>query len=90
VQGLWLTSLQIAEGGARLTVSGRALQADLIPVLIGRLKQESVLRGRSLDALAITRSGGKDAARPVVDFTVSSQGLPESGNVPAETGKARP
>lgn len=81
VQGLWLTSLQIAEGGDQLTMSGRALQADLVPVLIGRLKQESVLRGRPLEALAITRSTvGKEPARSIVDFTVSSPGSPESGN----------
>jgi hypothetical protein len=92
VQGLWLTSIQIAEGGAQLSMSGRALQADLVPVLIGRLKQESVLRGRPLQALAITQSaaGGKGAARPVVDFTVSSLGSPESGNAPAEAGTTRP
>ena len=92
VQGLWLTSIQIAEGGAQLTMSGRALEADLVPVLIGRLKQESVLRGRPLEALAITRSGagGKDAGRPVVDFTVTSQGLPESGIAPAGAQKAKP
>src|SRR5258708_4859643 len=34
VQGLWLTSIQIAEGGGQLTMSGRALQADLVAVLI--------------------------------------------------------
>jgi hypothetical protein len=83
VQGLWLTSIQIAEGGGQLNVSGRALQADLVPVLIGRLKQESVLRGRSLEALAITRStAGKDP-RTIVDFTVTSQGFSETGNAPA-------
>jgi len=89
VQGLWLTSIQIAEGGAQLSMSGRALEADLVPVLIGRLKQESVLRGRPLEALAITRSGaaGKGAGRTIVDFTVTSR---ESGNAPAEAGKARP
>jgi hypothetical protein len=83
VQGLWLTGIQISEGGAQLSMSGRALQPDLVPVLIGRLKQESVLRGRALEALAITRSGaaGKGAGRTIVDFTVSSQGLPESGKV---------
>jgi len=79
VQGLWLTSIQIAEGGAQLTMSGRALQADLVPVLIGRLKQESVLRGRPLEALAITRSAaGKGAGRTIVDFTVSSPGLSDA------------
>jgi len=91
VQGLWLTSIQIAEGGGQLTMSGRALQADLVPVLIGRLKQESVLRGRPLEALAITRStAGKDPVRTIVEFTVTSQGFPEPGNALAATGRARP
>ncbi|HKC54068.1 MAG TPA: PilN domain-containing protein [Burkholderiales bacterium] len=75
VQGLWLTSIQVGEGGGQLVMSGRALEADLVPVLIGRLKQESVLRGRPLEALAITRStAGKDPPRAIVEFTVSSQG----------------
>jgi hypothetical protein len=90
VQGLWLTSIQIAEGGGQLTMSGRALQADLVPVLIGRLKQESVLRGRPLEALAITRSSaGKAPARAIVEFTVSSQGFPDPGNAP-DAKAARP
>ena len=84
VQGLWLTSIQIAEGGGQLTMSGRALQADLVPVLIGRLKQESVLRGRPLEALAMTRgTAGKDPARAIIEFTVSSPRLSEPGNAPA-------
>lgn len=88
VQGLWLTSIQIAEGGGQLTMSGRALQADLVPVLIGRLKQESVLRGRPLEGLAITRSTwGKDNPRAIVDFTVTSQGFPEPRNPLAEKAK---
>ena len=90
VYGLWLTSIQIAEGGGQLTMSGRALQADLVPVLIGRLKQESVLRGRPLEALAITRStAGKDPVRTIAEFTVTSQGFPEPGSTFAATGRAR-
>ena len=84
VQGLWLTGVQIAEGGGQVTMSGRALQADLVPVLIGRLKQEPVLRGRPLEGLAITRSTwGKDNPRAIVEFTVTSQGFPEPGNAPS-------
>jgi hypothetical protein len=91
VQGLWLTSIQIAEGGGQLTMSGRALQADLVPVLIGRLKQESVLRGRPLEALAITRSTwGKDHPRAIVEFTVTSQGFPEPGNALSQPQKGKP
>ena len=92
VPGLWLTSIQIAEGATRLTMGGRALEADLVPVLIGRLKREPVLRGRPLEALAITRSGaaGKEAARTIVDFTVSSPGLPEGESAAAKAERAKP
>ena len=91
VPGLWLTGITIADGAARLTMNGRALEADLVPVLIGRLKREPVLRGRPLEALAITRSSaaGKEAARTIVDFTVSSPGLPEE-NAAANTERAKP
>ncbi len=93
VQGLWLTGIHIVEGGDRLTLSGRALQADLIPVLIRRLKEESVLRGRPLEALSIARSGagGTGGGRAIVDFTVSSQALPEGAGVASSEGeKGRP
>lgn len=73
VQGLWLTSIQIGEAGVQLNLSGRALQADLVPVFISRLKRESVLQGRPLEALAITRGvTATEPKRAVVDFTVSS------------------
>ncbi len=77
VQGLWLTGIQIGEAGGPLSLTGRALQADLVPVLISQLKRESVLRGRALEALSITRSGGSpDAARAIVEFTVTSPAQP--------------
>ena len=73
VPGLWLTGVQIGEGGGQMKVNGRALEADLVPVLIARLKQEPILRGRPLEALAITRTtAGPENKRAVVDFTVTS------------------
>ena len=80
VQGLWLTGIQISEGGEQLSLTGRAMRPDLVPVLIGRLRQEPVLRGRPLEALAITRSApaAKDGRNSIVDFSVTS---------PAQSGK---
>jgi hypothetical protein len=79
VYGLWLTGVQIGEAGGQLKLTGRALEADLVPVLIARLKQESVLRGRPLEALAITRTGaGTESKRTVVEFTVTSPGQTEA------------
>jgi len=77
VQGLWLTGIQIGEAGVQVNLSGRALQADLVPVFISRLKRESVLQGRPLEALAITRGvTATEPKRAVVDFTVSSPAQP--------------
>jgi Fimbrial assembly protein (PilN) len=90
VQGLWLTGIQIAGGDGQLMVSGRALEADLVPVLIGRLKREPVLSGRLLEGLTISRSvatTGQVASRSVVDFTVNS---PSTGKgVPPAAEKAK-
>ncbi len=82
VQGLWLTSIQIGEAGGQLNVSGRALQPDLVPALISRLKRESVLKGRPLEALTITRgAAATDPKRAIVDFTLTS---------PAQAGAEKP
>jgi Tfp pilus assembly protein PilN len=93
VPGLWLTSIQIVEGGDQLALSGRALHADLIPVLIRKLKAEAVLRGRTLEALSISQSGagtGPPRARTVVDFTVNSKAQPEGAAAAApERGKGK-
>jgi len=90
VQGLWLTNIQIAGGDGQLMVSGRALEADLVPILIGRLKHEPALSGRLLEGLTISRSvvaAGQVASRSVVDFTVNS---PSSGKaVPPVADKAK-
>jgi len=77
VRGLWLTGMQIGEAGGQLTVNGRALQPDLVPVLISQLKREAVLRGRMLDALTISRNAaGPDGKRAVVEFTLTSPAQP--------------
>ncbi len=77
VQGLWLTGIQIGEAGGQLNVSGRALQPDLVPVLISRLKRESALKGRPLETLVITRGvTATDPKRAIVDFTLTSPAQP--------------
>lgn len=51
--GLWLTGLQITEGGRTVTLEGRTLNPDLIPGYIKMLNMEPALRGRSFEALNI-------------------------------------
>jgi len=88
VSGVWLTGVNIDGGAQNLTLTGNALQADLVPAFIRRLSAEEVLRGRTFSALSITQStGGAErkgaGATAVVAFRLSSTELPE------ESGAAR-
>ncbi len=45
--GIWLTGFTIQGAGTGIELQGRALQADLVPMYIGRLKRESIMQGKS-------------------------------------------
>lgn len=51
VSGVWLTGLTVGGGGSDLSIEGRALQADLVPGYLARLKQEKTLQGKSFASL---------------------------------------
>ena len=51
VNGLWLTGFTIE--GNQIELRGRALQPDLVPMFINRLRQEPVMRGKSFARLAM-------------------------------------
>lgn len=53
IDGLWLTELNIASGGASIGVQGNALQAPLVPQYMGRLAQEPVMKGKTFATLAM-------------------------------------
>ncbi len=53
LDGVWLTSIELSGGQADFTIKGRALRADLLPVYIKMLRNEEVLRGRSIGTLAL-------------------------------------
>jgi hypothetical protein len=53
VSGLWLTGLSLSGAGSEIDIRGRALQPDLVPTYISRLRQESVMRGKSFGTLDI-------------------------------------
>jgi hypothetical protein len=46
MHGVWLTGFSIGDAGNTLAVSGRALQADLVPAYLKRLNNEAMMRGR--------------------------------------------
>jgi hypothetical protein len=51
LDGLWLTSFSIDSSTEKLNISGRTLQADLVPEYISRLGNEPALKGKSFSAL---------------------------------------
>lgn len=70
VDGLWITGFQVSAPGDGMTISGRTLQAELVPVFINRLKRETVLAGKTFAMLemrvpaAETAADGKPAPLP--------------------------
>ena len=88
VSGVWLTGVDIEGGAQDLTLKGNALQADLIPTFISRLGAESVLRGRQLESLTISRAAGTERASPgapaYVAFRLSSTDLPPASSADNE------
>ena len=59
MNGVWLTGFSIGDAGNELVVSGRALQADLVPTYLRRLNNEPMMRGRRVVEM---RLAAKDAA----------------------------
>ena len=53
IDGLWLTDVKVASGGAAIGIQGNALQAPLVPQYMGRLAQEPVMKGKAFATLAI-------------------------------------
>ena|SRR5579859_1957572 len=48
VPGVWLTGFSVGSGGEQLSIQGRVLHPDLVPVYIRALNHEPVMRGRSV------------------------------------------
>lgn len=83
--GVWLTGFSI--GGEQLSIRGRVLHPDLVPVYIRALNKESVLRGRSVTWLKLVAhheppGAAAPAAAPsrYVEFELSMPlSVPEPG-----------
>ncbi len=71
VDGLWLTGFDIVRGGAEMAISGRALDAELLPQYIRRLKGEPVFQGREFATLTMGVA--------VAEVPVATEGKPETG-----------
>lgn len=68
VEGLWLTDVRIEDGGARLSVGGNVLQADMVPQYMGRLSREPVMQGKTFATLKINRKAAGEQGASTVSY----------------------
>jgi hypothetical protein len=60
VSGVWLTGFSISGDETELQLSGRVLQADLVPLYLRALNREEVMRGRRISELRLTAREERD------------------------------
>jgi hypothetical protein len=67
--GVWLTGFGIGGAGSEISLEGKALQPELVPAYLMRLKREPVLQGKSFATLVmqVPRDGKNNNANPPVD-----------------------
>jgi Tfp pilus assembly protein PilN len=66
VDGVWLTGITLVGAGNEIGLQGKAVQPELVPVYMNRLKKEPVMQGKSFGTLEMQVpqvDQGKDAAK---------------------------
>jgi Tfp pilus assembly protein PilN len=77
VNGVWLTGFNVQSGGNEIGIQGRALQAELVPAYLNRLKSERVMQGKSFASLEMATP-----AEPAVrDSATSAKPVAPAGYV---------
>jgi Tfp pilus assembly protein PilN len=81
VNGVWLTGFNVQGAGNEIGIQGRALQPELVPAYLNRLKREQVMQGKSFSTLEMARPAEpavKDGAAkphtqaPYIEFNLQS------------------
>jgi Fimbrial assembly protein (PilN) len=81
LDGLWLTSFSFDSNNEKLNISGRTLQADLVPEYISHLGKEPALKGKLFSALNMSLPKVDAATAPVTD---SKNGTPTATKTEAK------
>lgn len=77
LDGLWLTGFSVVSGGD-VTIQGRVVRAELVPVYIQRLNGEPALKGREFSTLEVKRP----APPPAVPAEAGKGPAPETPETP--------
>jgi len=80
VGGVWLTGFSVTGDESELHLSGRVLQADLVPLYIRALSREEVMRGRRVAELRLTAREERDSSTAAPGANPSAPQAP--GGIP--------
>lgn len=69
VEGSWLTKINIASGGEVLSLEGRTMSSELVPIYIDALATEPLLDGMSFNVMEMIRP---ETAANYFEFMVST------------------
>jgi hypothetical protein len=69
VDALWLTQIQFANGGQKLGLKGKTLQAESVPHYVQMLRGETLFLGRAFDLFQLTSD---ENIEKLLHFTLSS------------------
>lgn len=69
--GLWLTHIELREGGQAVSLRGRTVTADLVPDLLVRLKSATAFVGRRFDEFRVQQAVG--GGRQPLQFELRSR-----------------
>ncbi len=79
VNGLWLTGFSIDGDATKMSISGAALSAELVPGYIMRLNNEKVMRGKNFSSLKMQlpkkdakKDDSKPASKQYLEFELQS------------------
>lgn len=62
MNGVWITSFHVSDAENDMAISGRALQPELVPVYLTRLKTETILAGKSFSNMEMRLPEAEAAA----------------------------
>lgn len=60
-KGVWLTGFSLVGAGSEISLQGRTLQPELVPLFVGQLKHEAIMRGKTFSVLNLQRPILKEA-----------------------------
>jgi len=76
VDGLWLTGLDVADGGADVGIYGSTLKPELVPVFLQKLSAEIAFSGKEFKTFKMVRPEGDERR---IDFTLGTRSVGRSG-----------